>query len=150
MEQKLVFIDLEASVLNFYNIKIEKNKNIYYLIVSTGKIGNKGSTSIVYKGDDYDVCKKEFWKRVNDKKFQKYKPYDDILPKLNEMFDLSSNMFVCDLCKKQIGKGLYSKINNYLRKETDVDTDNTHPLQNKVACFECQSKYNLYKGKKID
>lgn len=150
MEQKLIFIDLTSSILNFYNIKIEKNKNRYYVIVSTGKIGNKGNTSIAYEGTDYELCKKEFWKRVNDKKFQKYKPYDDILPKLNEIFDLSSGLFTCDLCKKQLGKRLYSKINNYLRNETEVDSDESHPLRNKVACFECQSKYNLYKGKKLD
>lgn len=150
MQQKLIFIDLATSVLNFYDIKIERNKKNYYVIVSTGKIGNKGTTSIVYKGNDYDVCKNEFWRRVNDKKTQKYKPYNDVLPKINEIFDLTPGEFVCDICNKQLEKRLYSKINNYLRNETEVDDDEGHPLNNKVACFDCQSKYNLYKGKKLD
>lgn len=148
MEQNLIYIDLKSSVLNFYNIKIEKNKKMYYLIVSTGKIGNRGTTNILYKGTDYDFCQKEFWKKVNDKKFQNYKSYNDVLPQINEIFGLPSNVFTCDLCKKQIEKRLYFKINKYLRNETDIDNDEEHPLSKKVACFECQSKYNLYKGKK--
>lgn len=148
MEQSLVFIDLTESILNFYNIKIEKNKKLYYLIVSSGKIGNKGTTSIVYKGADYEFCQKEFWKRVNDKKFQKYKPLNEVLPKINDIFGLAVDVFECDLCKKNIDKRLYFKIDKYLRNETTVDTEDCHPLKNKVVCFECQSKYNIYKGKK--
>lgn len=150
MEQKLVFIDLELAVVNFYNIKIEKNKNQYYLIVSTGKIGNKGTTTLVYKGSDYGYCKKEFWRRVNNKKTQKYKNMEDILPQINKIFSLEKNSYLCDVCKKELGKRLYYKIDNYLRNETIVDSDDSHPLNNKIACFDCQIKYGVFKGKNAE
>lgn len=147
MEQKLMFINLENNILKFYNIKIEKNKNKYYVVVTKGKIGNKGVTNIVYTGSDYDVCKNEFWKRVNDKKAIKYKPYAEVLDEINKIFEIKGNQYTCDICHKELEKKLYFKINSYLRKETSVDDDKDHDLCNKVACFECQSKFNLYKGK---
>lgn len=147
MEQKLIFIDLESNVLNFYNIKIEKNNKKYYIIVTTGKIGNKGTTSIVYESSDYVYTKTEFWKRVNDKKNQNYKPLKDVVLKVNDIFKEEDNRYKCDLCKKELDKRLYYKIDKYLRNETTVDKEKDNPICEKVACFECQSKYGVYKGK---
>ena len=147
MEQKLILIDLESFILNFYNIKIEKNKKIYYLIASTGKIGNKGTTTIIYSGEDYGYCKKEFWKRVNDKKVENYRSLKEVIPEIKNIFSRRENIFVCDLCKKELSERLYKKIDKYLRNETSVDIEKDSPLKNKIACFDCQAKYGVYKGK---
>ena len=147
MEQKLVFINLDESICSFYNIKIEKNSSEYYLIVSSGKIGNKGKVSIVYRGKNYSECKKEFWDRVNEKKLLKYKKLEEVSNEINKIFSDTEHKYVCGICQKELNKTLYSKINNYLRKETEVDSDKENPLYKKIACFECQSKLGIYKGK---
>lgn len=150
MEQNLIFIDLRANLANFYNIKIEKNNDVYYLIVSQGKMGNKGTTTIAYKGNDYSYCKNEFWKRVNDKKVQKYVKMNDVIDKINKLFGIKVDNFCCDICNKELSERLYNKIDVYLRTETDVDKDKSHVLRNKVACFECQMKSGVYKGKNTE
>lgn len=150
MNQELVFIDINKSILMFYNIKIEKNKTNYYLIVTYGKIGNKGKTIIIYKGNDYSFCKNEFWKRVNDKKQQNYKKLSDVSKLIDNIFNIDSDDYVCAICNKQLNQILYNKINRYLREETNVDDDKKNVLYGKVACFECQNKYGVYKGKNIE
>lgn len=149
MHQELIFIDISNAIVMFYNIKIEKNKKQYYLIVTSGRIGNKGKTVIVYKGQDYSYCKNEFWKRVNDKKQQNYKSLNDVIPVLDSLFGVEKNKYTCDICNKELSVKLYNKINIYLRNETNVDRDNGSSLCGKVACFECQHKFGVYKGKEI-
>lgn len=149
MHRELIFIDISNSIIMFYDIKIEKNKKQYYLIATSGKIGNKGKTTIIYKGRDYSYCKNEFWKRVNDKKQQKYRNLNEVTPYLDSLFGLEKNKYVCDICDKELPENLYNKINSYLRNETDVDKDSTNQLFGKVACFECQHKFGVYKGKDI-
>lgn len=149
MHQELIFIDISNSVAMFYNIKIEKNKKQYYLIVTSGRIGNKGKTIIIYKGQDYSHCKNEFWKRVNDKKQQKYKNLNEVSSTLDSLFGLEKSRCACDICGKELSEKLYNKINLYLRNETEVDSDGDNQLFGKVACFECQHKFGVYKGKDI-
>lgn len=146
----MVYIDLKSMTANFYNIKIEKNKKVYYLIVNSGKVGNKGTTSIVYESDNYSFCKNEFWRRVNDKRQQKFKDLNEMIDKIDMLFNDEEKKYCCDICNKELEKSLYNKIDAYLRNESDVDADELHPLYKKIACFDCQIKLGVYKGKKIN
>lgn len=147
MERKMIFIDLKSMVANFYNIKIEKNKKTYYVIVNSGKIGNKGTTLIAYEADNYSFCKNEFWRRVNNKKNQGFRELKDVSEQIELLFRDMEKPSCCDICKKEIEVSLYDKINDYLRNESDADKDSSNILYNKVACFDCQIKLGVYKGK---
>lgn len=145
MEQNLVLIDLVNNATLFYDIKIDKINDEYYIVATHGKIGNKGSSSVVFKNKNYNLVKKEFWARVNERKSSNYKSRMDILPKINSLFGIST--YQCGLCKKTIDKKLYDKINKFLREETDID-DKQPLLKNKVICLECQKSENIYMLKK--
>lgn len=147
MERKMVFIDLKSMTSNFYNIKLEKNKKVYYLIVNSGKIGNKGTTSIVYESDNYSFCKNEFLRRVNDKKEKNFKDLNEMIVKIDNLFQNEKIKYCCDICNKELEKSLYNKIDTYLRSDSNVDDNELNPLYKKVACFDCQIQLGVYKGK---
>ncbi|MGU8833513.1 WGR domain-containing protein (plasmid) [Clostridium perfringens] len=144
MEQKLILIDLMNQRALFYNIKIEKSKDNYMLVATSGKIGNKGVTAILYKGEDYTLCKNEFWKKIYEKKSNNYRLLKDSINKINAIFGFSE--YFCDMCGESIEASLYKKIDNYLRNETSVDSDRKD-IKDKVLCFKCQKKEGIYKGK---
>lgn len=143
LQKKLFFIDILNDKILFFAITLEKNNNEHVLYTSSGKIGNKGVTTVVHKGTDYELYKSEFWKKVAFKKSQGYKEDVCVINKLSELFCLDYR--VCDCCGNKIKLDLYEKINHYLRTESDLD--NNEKWKYAVLCFACQKKMNIYKFK---
>lgn len=147
LNYQLVKIDFKEDAYRYSHIVLTKlNKQTLQLTSKSGKLGNKGKTTVLLEIENNDDNLKEAMKKAKDfmreKKKEGYVFQEDMENKISNLYRNESR---CDLCGDFMEKDLYQKINDWARKDGGWDKRKTCPGHRKVLCIPCQMDNNLYK-----
>lgn len=147
LNYQLIKIDFKDEIYRYSHIVLIKhNKQTLQLVSRSGKLGNKGKTTILAEVENTDTNLKEAMKKAKEhmrnKKKEGYVFQEDMENKMSTLYQNESR---CDVCGDFMEKDLYHKINEWGRNEGGWDKRKTCSGYQKVLCIPCQMDKNLYK-----
>jgi len=160
-KKELILFNWSQNQFQFYRVEVlSVGYNELQLIVSQGKLGNKGKETVT-RMNELKKAMKTAHRKINDKEDEGYierekaeKALVDFQSKKSSKRQPSApkhkklvSSYKCDACKKSIPETSYTKINEWARGEGNWDSDKEFIGFQKVFCLDCQKTHDVYKKK---
>ncbi|MDA1674655.1 WGR domain-containing protein [Bacillus cereus group sp. TH152-1LC] len=162
LRKELILINFITDEYRFYNIEVESlSYNKLQVIFHHGKLGTKG-TKHMKNTTSYKEAMALAYKKFYERKEKDYHEREDLMGWLGQSATTKQNKddvqnkskpnthhdsskYRCDICNKQIKKGIYDEINKWGRGGGGWDKDKHSVTYKKVLCIECQWAHDIFK-----